>query len=92
MKTECVCRRVLSGVRTELGFEKSFVTIARPKPLGKSTSMGEEWGICPSAHKCCFCPSASLPRRRRQCCTSHSFPSLRSLEGAHSARGAGGGP
>ena len=34
----------------------------------------DEWDTCPPAHRCCFCPSASLPRRRRRCSAQKSFP------------------
>ena len=44
-------------------------TFACPKPPGETIFNRSEWDSCPSAHKCCFCPLASLLRRRRQ-----SFP------------------
>ena len=37
-----------------------------------------EWDGCPTTHKCCFCPSASLARQRRQCSTQ-SLPQDREV-------------
>ena len=39
-----------------------------------------EWGRCPAAHRRCFCPSASPPRRRWRYCT-FSHPHDRDVRG-----------
>ena len=58
----------LCGHRDDSGdvvMELCFLfTKKRPRPRGRVIGRGE-WDSCPSAHKCCICPSASLPRRRR---------------------------
>ena len=73
---------------------------------GKILFHGEMWDSCPSAHRCCFCPLASLPRRHRRCFTfSHSrtvefggcspphlmWEMYRRARGLWIHRGAGGG-
>ena len=53
------------------GFWNQIAYSTCPKSLGEKDCWSVRVGTCPSAHKCCFCPSASLPRRRRRCFTQN---------------------
>ena len=63
VRAEGVCRVVFPGVRTGLGFHED-VCVACPPPLGNMLFAGG--AVLP---RCCLCPSASHPRRRRRCLT-----------------------
>ena len=67
-KAQEMCRLVLPGVRTGLGCREEMVYVVYPQTVGNG-NCSREWGCCPSAHKCCFSPLASLARRGPQCFT-----------------------
>ena len=53
-------------------------------------SSTNEWDRCPTAHKCCSCPLASLPRRHRQCSTQSCTGGC-SINNSEEGREGGGG-
>ena len=82
------CVSGTSDVRTGLSVQEEMVCIARPKPRGKSICRGEEWDSGPSAQRCCSCPFASPPCRRRRC--FHSVIPTTTLGGCPTGGGGGG--